>query len=358
MRKVFGYLFALFAVVSFPSIADVCPSTAAIIGRTMAWAVMSVIPAYFLLRNTGKKKDGQAVEGTERKKSPVKKVLKILLSAIGVFLLCGMIFSQIVKTVFMPFIEHDKQRAEFARSIERADRDCPIPAALGKGAVSGIKLEDDYVTYYITYDSDFTNILSTIDDEQKIKECILMSMLCFNAQNGNVGDIAMDSLEKFGYGIRIVITQSGTGKFDFRVSTEEIRALREKYQLNPHEALFNLLSIGVEAQRASLPLKIDEGMLMTDYSLEDENIVISIECDEDLYSIDDISSNKDIVKDSMLEEGVSNPSSKALLDLCKASHTGLKYIFTGKRSHKSADILLSSDEIRQKVQTPSQVNIQ
>ncbi len=354
MRKVFGYLFALFAVVSFPSIVDVYPSTAAIIGRAMAWAVMSVIPAYFLLRNSGKKKDGQAVEGMERKKSPVKKVLKILLSAIGVFLLCGMIFSQIVKTVFMPFIEHDKQRAEFAQSIERADRECPIPVALGKGAITGIKLEDGYVTYYGTYDSDFTHILNKIDDEQK-KKCILMSMLCINAQNGNQGDVLMNSLEKYGYGIRFVITQSGAGKFDFRASTEEIKALREKFRLNPHEALLNGLSISIEAVRASLPLKIDEGMQVTDYSLEDENIVIGVECDEDIYSIDEISSKSKWFKDSMFEDGLSDPSSKALLDLCKVSHTGIKYIFTGKRSRKSTDILLSSDEIRQKVQTPSPI---
>ncbi len=353
MRKVFGYLFALFAVVSFPSIVDVYPSTAAIIGSAMAWAVMSVIPAYFLLRNSGKKKDGQAVEGTERKKSPVKKVLKILLSAIGVFLLCGMIFSQIVKAVYTPY-KHDKQRTEFAQSVERADRECPIQVALGKGAITGIKLEDGYVTYYGTYDSDFTHILNKIDDEQK-KECILMSMLCINAQNGNQGDVLMNSLEKYGYGIRFVITQSGAGKFDFRASTEEIKALREKFRLNPHEALLNGLSISIEAVRASLPLKIDEGMQVTDYSLEDENIVIGVECDEDIYSIDEISSKSEWFKDSMFEDGLSDPSSKALLDLCKVSHTGIKYIFTGKRSRKSTDILLSSDEIRQKVQTPSPI---
>ncbi len=357
MRKVFGFLFVLFAVISLPSVLDFYPSTAVLIGRVLAWSLMSVIPAFLLLRSSGKKKDCQVIEKTEQKKSPVKKIFKILLSAIGILLLCAAILSQVVKTVFMPFIEHDRQRAEFAQSIERADRNCPIPVALGKGAVTGIKLEDDYVTCYIAYDSDVTNILSKIDDEQKIREGILMSMLCLNAQNGNMGDIVMDSLEKFGYGIRIIITQSGTGKFDFKASTEEIRALRQKYQYNPHEALFNLLSLSIEAERASLPLQIDEGMLLTDYSLDDENIVISVKCDEKIYSIDAISSNRELVKESIFKE-LDDPSSKSLLDMCKISHTGIKYIFTGNRSHKTAEILFSSDEIRQNVETPSQVNIQ
>jgi hypothetical protein len=269
-----------------------------------------------------------------------------------------MILGQIAKTVMKPKMEKESQRAEFARMIERADRDCPIPAAMGKGAVTGIKLENGYVTYYLAYDSDFINILSRIDDENKVKEGILMCLLCINAQGSSQGDLVMDLLAKFGYGIRVVITESATGRFDFKANVDEINALREKYQLNPHEALYNLLSISIEAERTSLPLKLDEGFLLTDYSLDGENIAITIQLDENLYSIDTMASNKELVKESMFEEGLSDPSSKALLDLCKVSHSGLKYIFTGKQSHKTIDVLLSSNEIRKIVQTPSNVNIQ
>jgi hypothetical protein len=269
-----------------------------------------------------------------------------------------MILGQIAKTVMKPTMEKESQRAEFARMIERADRDCPIPAAMGKGAVTGIKLENGYVTYYLAYDSDFINILSRIEDKNKVKEGILMCLLCINAQGSSQGDLVMDLLAKFGYGIRVVITESATGRFDFKANVDEINTLREKFQLNPHEALYNLLSISIEAERTSLPLKLDEGFLLTDYSLEGENIAITIQLDENLYSIDTMASNRELVKESMFEEGLSDPSSKALLDMCKVSHSGLKYIFTGKQSHKSFDVLLSSNEIRKIVQTPSNVNIQ
>lgn len=288
----------------------------------------------------------------------MKRFFKITFSIIGIIFLCLMIFGQIAKTVMKPTMERESQRAEFARMIERADRDCPIPAAMGKGAVTGIKLENGYVTYYLAYDTDFLNVLSTIDDKQKVKEGILMCLLCINAQGSRQGDLVMDLLAKFGYGIRVVITESATGRFDFKADVDEIKMLREKYQLNPHEALYNLLSISIEAERASLPIKLDEGFLLTDYSLEGENIVITIQLDENLYSIDTMASNKALVKESMFEEGLSDPSSKALLDMCKVSHSGLKYIFTGNRSHKSFDVLLSSNEIRRIVPTPSNVNIQ
>jgi hypothetical protein len=77
----------------------------------------------------------------------MKRFFKITFSIIGIIFLCLMIFGQIAKTVMKPTMERESQRAEFARMIERADRDCPIPAAMGKGAVTGIKLENGYVTY-------------------------------------------------------------------------------------------------------------------------------------------------------------------------------------------------------------------
>lgn len=57
MRKVFGILFVVFAIVCLPSV--FAPSAAEMIGRLIGWALTSVIPAYFLLRNS-KKKDGNS----------------------------------------------------------------------------------------------------------------------------------------------------------------------------------------------------------------------------------------------------------------------------------------------------------
>lgn len=281
----------------------------------------------------------------------MKKFFKIAFSIIGIVFLCLMIFGQIAKTAMKPSIEEAKQKSEFARMVERADRDCPIPVAMGKGAVTGIKLEEDYVTYYLSYDSDFLNILSRVGNDEKVKQAILMCFLCINAQGSNQGDLIMDLLIRFSYGLRVVITQSANGKFDFKASVDDIKTLREKYVLNPHEALYNLLSISIEAERASLP------MLLTDYRLEGDNIVICLQLDEDLYSIEEMYSNKNLVKEAMFEEGLNAPESKALLDMCKVSHSGLKYTFTGNRSHKTFNVVLSSDEIRKIVQTPATLNI-
>lgn len=58
MRKIFGILFIVLGIVCLPSV--FAPSAAEFIGRLIGWALTSVIPAYFLLRNSsGKKNDNQ-----------------------------------------------------------------------------------------------------------------------------------------------------------------------------------------------------------------------------------------------------------------------------------------------------------
>ena len=57
MKKVFGILFVILGIVCLPSV--FAPSAAETIGRLIGWAITSVIPAYFLLRNTSKKDHNQ-----------------------------------------------------------------------------------------------------------------------------------------------------------------------------------------------------------------------------------------------------------------------------------------------------------
>ena len=115
--------------------------------------------------------------------------------------------------------------------------------------------------------------------------------------------------------------------------------------------------MSMKAERANLPMQIGEGIVMTDYSLDGENIVITAEMDENLYSIDELNANISAVKNSMIKDGVNDAESKALFDLCKVSHTGLVYRYVGNHSRRQCNVVITSDEIRRLVPTPSSVNI-
>ena len=278
----------------------------------------------------------------------MKKVLKIA----GIVFVCLMILGNIARMVTRPMYENS-----FAAQVARANRDCPIPVALGNGAVTAIHLEKGYLTYYLSYDNPFYNLMSSVD-QKKVKEALLMCFLCVNGQGNNQGNVLMDKLVEENCGLRIVISNSAKGKFECSATVQDIQTLRKKFDLNPHEALYSLLLLSMEAEKVNLPMKIEEGITLTDYGLDGENIIITAEMDEYLYSIDQLNENIGAVKSSILEDGINDADSRALYDLCKVSHTGLIYRYVGNLTHKNCDVFISSDEIRRLVPTPSNVNIQ
>lgn len=278
----------------------------------------------------------------------MKKVLKIT----GIVFICLIVLGNIARMITRPMYENS-----FAAQVACANRNCPIPVALGNGAVTAIHLENGFLTYYLSYDNPFYNLMNSVDPE-KVKEALLMCFLCLNGQGGNQGNVLMDKLVEENCGLKVVISSSAKGKFECSATVNEIQSLRKRFELDPHEALYSLLSMSMEVERANLPMQIEEGITMIDYSLDGENIVITAEMDESLYSIDELNKNINAVKNSMIENGVKDADSKALLDLCKISHTGLVYRYVGNHTHKQCDVVICSDEIRRLVPTPSNVNIQ
>lgn len=357
MKELFGILFLILGIICLPGCFS--GTTEQIIGHLLATTLISFLPAILLLRSSSKKKEK---EDKDTNKHPLRKKLgkfmKILFATLGFIFLIFVIGAQIVKT-FMPSLNQMQvEKSQFAQMIERVNNDCPIPAAMGKGQVTGVKLEGNYVTYYLSYSPEYYNALSKLKNDEQIREGILMIFLFINGQGDNRGDVCFDALERYGYGIRIVITESAIGEFEFKASADQIAALRDKYQLNPHEALYKLLSLCIEADRVNLPQEIEEGMDMTDFSSEGENLVITMQVDEELYSIEHMKENKEFIKESLLKEGLSQPESHSLLDMCKISHSGLVYRIIGKQSKQRLDIEISSDEIRRLVDAPENLNIQ
>ena len=140
------------------------------------------------------------------------------------------------------------------------------------------------MTYYLSYDNPFYNLMSSVD-QKKVKEALLMCFLCVNGQGNNQGNVLMDKLVEENCGLRIVISNSAKGKFECSATVQDIQTLRKKFDLNPHEALYSLLLLSMEAEKVNLPMKIEEGITLTDYGLDGENIIITAEMDEYLYSL-------------------------------------------------------------------------
>ena len=241
--------------------------------------------------------------------------------------------------------------------IQKANASCPIPVANGVGYISSIALDGSLVTYTISFQDDYYQAIERSFSSERGKEALMLSVFMLNGQNGK-GDMMTELLINEGLGVKLIIESLSSSKlFECSLTADEFKAQRAKIDMNPQEAMKRCLDIQVEMTSAALPMEIDEGMTMTDYRLSDETIVTTIVVDESLYSISQMRSNKSMIKDAMLEEGVKDPSSKATLDLCKISHTGLRYHIVGNQSHQSLDVDITSQEIVDYVETPSTLNI-
>lgn len=283
----------------------------------------------------------------------MKSTIKAILSALG-FAFLGLIFVGLaVSKLMKPVMEKDKQRFAFEQAISRADQNCPMSFEMGKGEITGIKLENGFVTYYFTLVPEVFNYWSTRKNDEKVKDGLLMCILSNDSSLQN-GETLTDMLIKLGYGIHVILTGDGNNRIDYSANTSELIALRDKYGDNPQEALQYLFAMNLEAERATLPIKIDEGMLITDYKLEDKDLAIIIQVDEQIYSLDIMSGLKDEMKASIIDEGMSDPESKLLFNMCKENNLGLIYRLYGSSSRRNIEIRIPSYELQHAMSTSYQ----
>lgn len=279
----------------------------------------------------------------------MKKVLKV----VGWAFLGLLVVGNLIKLIGKPIYDNS-----FTAQVEKANRDCPIPIGGGAGEVTEISIDGQFVLFRLNYRTQYFNAMSKAQSQDEIKEVLMMALLCLNGQGDSQGDTLVNKLIDEGFGLRFIITDDSGRRFECSATDKELEEMRLSYNQNTHEAMHRLLELQMAMERTSLPIQIDDGIMMTSYDLDDDNIIIEIEIDEDLYSIDECRANSDQIKSSMISEGLHDPQSKSLFDLCKVSHTGLVYRIKGSRGMKQFDIHISSDEIRQFDITPSSLNIQ
>lgn len=276
------------------------------------------------------------------------KALKIIGGIFLALIVVGNIAKLIAKTANENSIE---------TQIERANRDCPIPIANGVGQVSSIKLENNFLTYYINYKSGHTNIEAFRSKPDATRDMFYLSFVAMQAQGSHVEKM-ISALLKKNIGLRIIIADGAENRFQSDLTPAYISEMSNRVKLSPSEALHDALMLKIQTENDGFPIQAEDGMIITGMSLEDNNIVVLAELDENLYDINLLKEASYDFGYSLLEEANNgDPELGAMFDLCKISHTGLIYRMKGKQSSHYCDMEISSDEIRRLRKTPTQVNI-
>lgn len=256
----------------------------------------------------------------------VKKFLNIL----GIGLGCLMILGVVVVNVGRPIWE-----SSFVGQVAAANRDCPIPVAGGAGQITSICLEDDYLTYHLSYDKGH-HLLNALGEE-KFKEGLLLTMICLNGQGDHQGDWLMSKLAEEQCGLKIIVSISGVKQFECKASWQELQEMRHACTKTPHEALHSLIQMMMEAEKLNLPAVVVEGWVVTDCGIEGENIYFTVHLDENLFSLKDVGEHGEYIRPivtDLLEGGENNP----LFELCKVAHFGTTYRVIGSKTKRKCEL--------------------
>ncbi|MBR5639937.1 MAG: hypothetical protein IKW83_09255 [Muribaculaceae bacterium] len=232
--------------------------------------------------------------------------------------------------------EHDK---EFIDGLKQANKSCPIEIAGGAGTIDAVKLEDDYVTFYASYKQSASTPLLNDDNKERLKEVLVTALL--SGRSNIIVDMMIDE----GCGLKMVATKDNVKKTTVVIPLDELKEFRDNYRDNPQVSARKSIEIQVEAEKAVLPLKIEEGMTMTDYILEDDYVVFVIEINESLYSINTFKQNKEIMKSAIINEGLRERQAQILVNMCKSANMGIIYRMIGNKSKNIFDIVISCDEL-------------
>lgn len=243
----------------------------------------------------------------------------------------------------------------FEGQVKRANQKCPIHIAGGMGKITSVKAINKQVVYTLEYDSESINLDRISSSPDEYKRGIILSSYLLNGQNGN-GDKFMQYILDNGYGVKFIIIPSNGDRLEISVTNKELQALLEEAQNSPTEAMKQVIEWQLKDEGKSLPLKIDEGLMLTNILCDSANLIYRVEVEEPMNISDISSANTEENRIEVLRELYSDPTSKANMDMCAVGKFNLIYRYVDSSKTDSCDMVFSHREITNITHLPSYLN--
>lgn len=107
-----------------------------------------------------------------------------------------------------------------------------------------------------------------------------------------------------------------------------------------------LLKLAIKEGKSELPTDIGSGMVIKNMTLDDDDMVYEITCDEDLIDIEQLNQNKKEVKQNIKAELLGNDSDiNDFVDLCKKAHKNICYKYIGDKTFKECLVRIKYEEL-------------
>lgn len=116
------------------------------------------------------------------------------------------------------------------------------------------------------------------------------------------------------------------------------------------EMLEKVLKLGIEQADNGMPMDLGSGLTMKSIRLQGNNLLYTVECDEDQIPVDLLEVAKDEMKTAMIEMVKTGDSDMKFI--CKAlvkTHRGMDFKYVGDTSGKSCTVHLTTNEIKRAI---------
>jgi hypothetical protein len=224
---------------------------------------------------------------------------------------------------------------KLSEGIKDVNAQCPI--SLGSlGEMTSITFEDGVLLFSYDIEEDYFSVATLAQDRQAMKDNMKTMLSNPQGEVRRLMEMVIDAdckLKTTMYGKTSGSVASATFKSD------ELEKLLNA-EVTPHEKL----TIAIASTQAQLPLKIDEGMMITELKQVGDDVVYVVEMDESMYDISMVRENKSMVKGT-IENNIKNmgPVEREFIKLVVNDDKNLVYRYTVNSRH--VDVKITNAEL-------------
>ena len=229
-------------------------------------------------------------------------------------------------------------------AIDTYDSKCPIEVNEGI-FITKVELVNNYIHYYadIKPNQNDPEIYERIKENPENQKEVILVFLSTQSSN-----IVYQYCKKNQIGIKYTYTFNSdeSTALEVVITPEEMTAALER-KLPPHNMVIKL----IENERANLPIDTGNGLTETDIKLTDDFVELYYTVDENKSNFEGVALvlATDEYKSILLNALTSSPATNLFVFYVAQDEKGLKLIYTGDQTQKSAECVITVEELKKEL---------
>ena len=253
------------------------------------------------------------------------------------------IFALLLSFIFMASCENGNV-TKLKREIRSADAMCPINYGLAGDLIS-IKYheKDNTVLMYYSLNEEMSSHVFLKQNRDNMMKQFRLSLSHENSQQ------MLKDIVNAQASLMVIYKTPSSGKtIKFSLPYEELKEIKDS-PLSEIEVKRLILENSVAMRNSSMPMKVDNGIVLTKMAIVDDNLVSYFEIDEDEYDINALKKIPEEQRKGEMREELKNmhkdPTIQRELHILNALGMGYMYRYYGKASKDFVDVIFTSEEL-------------